>query len=276
MKYPFIVKVPAINGLGHTKGCEGAGNAVLAKLKEDIFTNEAGEDIDGSKFDLEEIHVNNSNLEEANKLIYKNSLDCYEEKPRTIFLGGDHSVSYSLTRSFLDYCRGKGREPCLIVFDAHPDCMSLWEKNELPDHEEWLSSLIDYGFPKENIILVGVRKSHKNEIEFMNKNKIKKININSIQEDIDNIADTLMEFANGKELYLSLDVDVLDPAFVPGTYYQEPGGLTSRELIYLIQRLKKIKTLRAIDLVEINSEKDLKENKGLTVKLGAKILSELL
>ena len=82
-----------------------------------------------------------------------------------------------------------------------------------------------------------------------------------------------MEFANGKELYVSVDIDVIDPAFAPATGYPEPGGLSSREFIYLIQRINKMKNLRGIDIVEINPEKD--EN-NLTIKLGAKILSELI
>ncbi len=271
----FIVKVPGINSGGKTDGCRNAGNAILAKLKEDIFSNEKGEEIDTSKLDLEEIHVDNSNLGESDALIHKNALDCFETKDRTIFLGGDHSISYPLGKAFLEHCNKEGKEPCLVIFDAHPDCMDLWGKtgNKFPDHEEWLSALIKGGFPAENVMLVGSRKAHKNEVEFLSENNIKRININSIEEDIDNIADTIMEFTNGKELYLSLDIDVMDPAFAPSTYYQEPGGLTSRQFLYLIQRLKKVRGLKAIDLVEINSEED---SKGLTVKLGAKILSELI
>jgi len=112
-------------------------------------------------------------------------------------------------------------------------------------------------------------------MKFLNENKIKQININSIEEDIDNIADTLMEFCYGKEVYISIDIDVLDPVFAPATFYAESGGLTSRQLIYILQRLSKVKTLRAMDLVEINSFKDLKCD-NLTTKVGAKILSELL
>jgi len=82
-----------------------------------------------------------------------------------------------------------------------------------------------------------------------------------------------MEFSNNKELYVSIDIDVLDPAFAPGTGYREPGGLSSRDFIYLVQRINKIKNLKAVDIVEINPDKDIKNQ---TVKLGAKILSELI
>jgi len=267
----FIVKIPLINGLGKTKGCEKSGNAILESLKE-IYSNEDGKPIDVSSLDLEEIHVDNSNIELSNNLIFKNSLEILEEKPQTIFLGGDHSISYSTTKAFLKYCKDKKKKPCLIVFDAHPDCM---EPMEEPTHEEWLRKIVEEGFPAENILLVGLRNSHKDEIKFIQENKIKTLSINNLAEDLQDMCDSIMEFSSGKELYVSIDIDVIDPVFAPSTGYPEVGGLTSREFLYLIQRIKKIKNLKAVDLVEINEKMD-KQNNNLTVKLGAKILAELI
>ncbi len=265
----FVVKVPGINGLGKTKGCERAGNAILESLRR-IHSNEQDIPIDVDLFDLEEIHLDNSDIEKSQELVYKNSLKIFETKPKTIFLGGDHSISYPIGKALIDYSKNLGKEPCLIIFDAHADCMP--PMNE-PTHEEWLRALIDFGFPAENILLIGVRNIWKEELQFLKERRIKQININSIVEDIDNIADTIMEFSNGKETYVSIDIDVIDPAFAPATGYPIPGGLTSRQMLYLIQRIKRIKTLKVIDIVEINSEKD-KDN--MTVQLGAKILGELL
>tara|TARA_Y100000034_G_scaffold119266_1_gene160866 strand:+ start:15464 stop:16270 length:807 start_codon:yes stop_codon:yes gene_type:complete len=267
----FIVKIPGINGLGKTNGCEKAGNAILNSLK-DIYSNEQGKLINSNSLDLEEIHLDNTNLELTNKLIYKNSYESYELKPKTIFLGGDHSISYSTTYAFLDYCKNSGKEPCLIVFDAHPDCMESVDK-KFPTHEEWLRSLIESGFPAENILLVGVRNSDPKEIKFFKQNNIRKMSINKLTEDLQETCDSIMEFSNGKELYVSIDIDVIDPTFAPATGYPESGGLTSREFIYLIQRINKIKNFKAVDIVEINPDKD---KNNLTVKLGAKILSELI
>ena len=103
--------------------------------------------------------------------------------------------------------------------------------------------------------------------------KIRIITINQLIEDLQDTCEIIMEFSNNKELYVSIDIDVIDPGFAPATGYKEPGGLTSRQFIYLIQRINKIKNLRAIDIVEINPEKDID---GMTVKLGAKILGELI
>lgn len=286
----FIVKVPGINALGKTDGCEKTGNAILNALKE-IYTNESGKEIDvksldlgthrntearpnSTQIELEEIHLDNGNLELTNKLIYKNSFDFFKTKPKTIFLGGDHSISYSTTRAFLDYCQNSGEEPCLIVFDAHPDLMKPVD-GKFPTHEEWLRQLIADGFPTQNLLLVGVRNSCKDELDFLKENPIRIITMNQLSDDLQDTCDIIMEFSNNKELYISLDIDIIDPAFAPATGYQEPGGLTSRQFLYLIQRLNKVQTLRAVDIVEINSEKD-KQIKGQTVKLGAKILAEFL
>ena len=265
----FIVKIPLINGLGKTKGCERAGNAILESLKE-IHSNENGNILDSSLLDLEEIHIDNSNLELSNKLIYENSLEIFETKPRVIFLGGDHSISYSTGKAFLDYCRKERKKPCLIIFDSHADCMFPMKE---PTHEEWLRKLIEEGFPKENILLVGLRNVWKDEITFLKENKIKTLSMANLTNDLQDMCDTIMEFVNGKELYVSIDIDFIDPLFAPATGYPESGGLSSRQFLYLIQRIKRIKTLRAIDIVEINEKKD---KDRITVKLGAKILSELL
>ena len=266
----FVVKVPGINGLGKTKGCEKAGNAILKTFREEIPLNESGKVLDVSKLDLEEIHLDNSNLELSNKLIYKNAFETFEEKPKTIFLGGDHSISYSLTRAFFDYCQNSGKEPCLIVFDAHADCD---DPNKEPTHEEWLRKLIEDKFPSENILLVGARKIWKNELNFLKENNVKIMPIDKFAGDLQDLGDTITEFSKNKELYVSIDVDVIDPAFAPGTGYPEPGGLSTREFLYIVQRINKVKNLRAVDIVEINPEND---KNNVKVNLGAKILNELL
>lgn len=269
----LIVKVPGINGLGKTKGCENSGNAIINELKE-ISANEKGKIVNLDFLDLEEIHLDNSNAESSNELIYKNSLEFFKTKPKTVFLGGDHSITYSTTKAFLDYCKSSEKKPCLIVFDAHSDCMEPVNKN-IPTHEEWLRAIIEFGFPPENILLVGIRNSSFEETSFLKNKGIKTILMNQFTEDLHETCDFIMEFSNKKELYVSIDIDVIDPSFAPSTGYREPGGFTSREFLYLIQRINKIKNLKAIDIVEINEKID-RESNNLTVKLGAKILSELL
>jgi len=264
----ITIKVPGLNAYGKTGGCRNAGNAILASLDE-TGSNENGKVVDRKLLDLEEIHVDNSNMEEQDKLIYENSLETFQKQDKVIFLGGDHSISFSTVRAFLDYCKKEDKEQCLIVFDAHADsCIPGKE----PNHEEWLRALIEQGFPADSVLLVGVRNIWKEEIEFLAKNKVKRINMNELNNNIEEVTDIIMEFASGKELYVSFDIDVVDPAFAPSTGYKEPAGLTSRQAVYIVSRISKMKNLKAFDIVEVDSEKD----DGRTVKLAGKLLAELL
>lgn len=264
-----IIKVPGLNNLGKNNGCRNAGNAILTEL-ENIWSSEKGKIIQPELLDLEELHVNNENLDEQEKLIFENSLEAFSEQDKVIFLGGDHSISYSIGKAFLEHCEKQDKEPCLIVFDAHADCMP---ETRNPTHEEWLRALIEKGFKAENILLVGARNLDKQEIEFLSKNKIKQINMNQLNNNLEETTDLIMEFASGKELYVSFDIDVVDPAFSPSTGYLEAGGLSSRQAVYIVQRIALMKNLRAVDIVEIDSEND---KSGMTVKLGAKLLAEVI
>ncbi len=266
-----IIKVPGINAFGRTNGCREAGNVIINELK-NIWTNEKGKTIDVEKLDLEEIHLDNKDLKEQEKLIYENSKEIILEQDKVIFLGGDHSISYSLCKSFFEYCKTENEKPFLIIFDAHPDCMPP----ELePSHESWLRALIEAGFSSENILIIGLRNSDIQEIKFLEENKIKQLSINEINNNIEEATDTITEFSKGNPLYISFDIDIVDPAFAPSTGYLEPGGLTSRQAIYIMSRLSRVKNLKCLDVVEVDIEKDKKTN-FITSKLAAKIVAEFL
>ena len=256
----LLVKVPGLNGLSKTKGSRNAENAIISGLES------------GKSRKIEEIHVDNDNLPEQDRLIYENSLELLKNEDKIVFLGGDHSISFSIGKAFLEYCVDEKKEPCLIVFDAHADCMKPGKE---PTHEEWLRGLIEGGFPVENILLVGVRKTWKEEDDFLKNKKIRQISVADLSNNLEEITDVIMEFSSGKELYVSLDIDVVDPVFAPATGYKEVGGLTSSQIIYIVSRLNKMKNLKTVDIVEVDIEKD-KKHDNITTKLASKLLGELL
>jgi len=257
----FIIKVPGINGLGKTKGCRNAGNTLISKLKP------------AKNIDFEEIHVDNYNLEEQDTLIYENSLQTFETKEKIIFLGGDHSISYPLTKAFLDYCKKDHKSPFLIIFDAHADCMPPMKE---PTHEEWLRALIDRDkFPKQNIILIGARDIEPEEASYLQKNKIKTISTQQIKTDINLIIQEIIQLIKNKELYISFDIDVLDSSLVKATGYPSPNGPNEKEVITILNSIIKIKKPKAFDLVEVNLDKEKNEVKK-TLDIATKILNLLL
>lgn len=265
----FIVKVPGVNNSKNIMDCKNTGNIIINSLS-DIKINESGRIVDKNLLDLEEIHLDNSNLELTFNLIYENSLEIFSKKPKTIFIGGDHSITYPICSAFLKNCFDEKKEPCLIVFDAHMDCFESDKK--FPNNKEWLRKLIEKGFFPKNIFLVGTRNFGLSENSFAKEKGINIMGMNQIRENIQDSCDILMEFSRGKELYVSIDIDSIDPAFAPGTNNLEPGGISSRDFLYFIQRINLLKNLRGVDIVEINPEKDINNS---TIKLGAKIVSEI-
>jgi arginase len=260
-----IIRTRLINGLGKTKGCEKAPVKILEALRE-IGSNEKGKLVEFDKLNLEEIHVDLNDIQEANHLIFENSKEAFEKNFKTFFIGGDHSISYPICKAF----NKTQANPLLIVFDAHADCM---ESNKEPTNEEWMRKLIDEGFLGSRIILISTRHLGGEEIGFIKDNNILWIKMDVLRE-LEEICDMIMERARKSSgFYVSVDIDTVDPAFAPGTGCLAPGGMSSRDLIYFIRRLSLLENFRGADIVEINPDKDLN---GMTVKLGAKLIAEMI
>ena len=263
-----IIRVRMINApKGLTKGCENAPLAVLNAMKR-IESTENGIPIEFNKLNLEEIHVDLNNIEEANYLIYENSKEAFEKNFKTFFIGGDHSISYALCKAFSKI----EKNPLIIIFDAHADCMEPAFKE--PNHEDWLRKLTEENINPKNVILISARDFWPGEIDYIKSTGILWIKMEVLRENIEDICDMIMERARASSgFYISLDIDSVDPGFAPGTEYLEPGGLSSNEIIYFIKRLKLLNNFRGADIVEINPDKDIN---GMTVKLGAKLLAEMI
>ena len=256
-----IIKIRSSQGsLGKNLGCEKAPDLIIGKFNE-IFLNE---NYFSSEVNVYDVKIYDSNIEKTNESILNEA----KKFDKAIFLGGDHSITYNIFKAFSLKFRNTG----LLIFDAHPDCEVY---TDIAAHEDFVRKLIDdMLLEKENVILVGLRIFSENEIKFLKDNKIKFFSMKDIFNDLQSVCDDIMEICVGFDgLYLSIDIDVVDPAYAPGTGYSEVGGLSSRELIYFIQRLKLLKNLKFVDIVEINPGMDIN---NLTVSLGAKLLKELL
>jgi len=212
---------------------------------------------------FEDLDVDNGNIDESHDKIEKK---VFTLKDFSVLLGGDHSITRP---AFKGFASGK-RNPGIIVFDAHPDLMQPFDTQE-----DYLRALIEEGVLKaQNVILVGVRNSDKEEVKYIKQKGIKVYSMKKLASEGKNvICDDIMEIARSwSDLYLSIDIDALDPGSAPGVSYIEPGGMTTRELLYFVQRLKMLKHLGMADIVEVNPSKDIND---MTVAAAAKILVEL-
>ncbi len=240
-----IIKLPYSEGTDINKGAEKAPDEIIKQLNE-CWSNENFQD---NKYEVLE-----SNIEEL--------------REGDIFIGGDHTISYYIFKKFFKDKKNQG----ILIFDAHPD---LFQHFNVPMQTDWLYFLIKEKIVRpENVILVGIRNADIKEFSFMKDYKIKYFTSKQIFNNMENSCDAIMEYANKfSDLHVSVDIDVLDPAFAPGTGYLEPGGISTRELIYLLQRIKLLKNIRKYDLVEVNPLKDIN---CMTSKTAAKIIKELI
>ncbi|MBU2589343.1 MAG: arginase family protein [Nanoarchaeota archaeon] len=257
----YLIKVPTSQGGMHKTGSEKAPDMIVDAIS-DFYTSE---DSHKHNFIIDKVTIINNNLEDTNNMIFQKAEELLDNK--CLFIGGDHSITYPIFKAFAK----KHQNPGIIVFDAHPDCVNLFHP---PSHEDWLRTLIEDGYLQpENVILVATRNIDETEKEFLEKNNIKVYHAKNMRYDMDTICDGIMELAhNFGALYLSIDIDAIDPAFAPGTGYIEPAGLTSRDMVYFVNRIKKMKNFRAADIVEVNPDKDINE---MTIKLAAKLAVEL-
>ena len=258
-----IIKVPcSLGGLKKGVGSELAPDKIIACLKKFYLSENA---VLPNPV-IEAISIFQSNIEASFKAIHDKVADV---KENFLLLGGDHSVTYPSFKAFAAQFKNAG----LIMFDAHPDSMQPFSA---PTHENFLRTLIEEGILKpQNIVLVGIRNWDKEEYKFLKDKNIKYFSMKEISyEGIQTVCDAVMAAAKDWDaLYLSIDIDVVDAAFVPGTGYPEVGGLTSRELLYFVHRIKNLKNLKASDIVEVNPPKDIND---VTSLLAAKLAIELL
>ncbi|MGL5110048.1 MAG: agmatinase [Vibrio ordalii] len=177
-------------------------------------------------------------------------------------LGGDHFITLPILRA---YAKHYG-EMALIHFDAHTD---TYANGSAYDH-----GTMFYHAPKEGLISakhsvqVGIRTEYKQEGHGFNVINAMQANDMSVEEIVANIRQTIGD----KPVYLTFDIDCLDPAFAPGTGTPVCGGLNSDKVLKIIRALAGI-NLVGMDVVEVSPPYDQSE---LTALAGATIALELL
>ena len=176
---------------------------------------------------------------------------------RLLSWGGDHSITYPLIRAY----HARFGKLTIVQIDSHGDLYQDFEGDPY-SHACPFARIMEEGLAKR-LIQVGVRSLTPHQRE-----QAKRFGVEQIEMK-DYALDKLP--ALDGPLYLSLDLDGLDPAFAPGVSHQEAGGLSSRQVIDLIQHIS-IPFVGA-DIVEYNPSRD---HSGITAALAGKLSREIL
>ncbi len=193
-----------------------------------------------------------------------------------VVLGGDHSITWPAATAVAD-ALGWGRLG-MVHFDTHADTADTIEGN-LASHGTPMRRLVESGAVRgRNFVQVGLRGYWPPADVFawmkdqgMRWHLTDDIHRRGIDAVIDDAISQAMEGCDA--LYVSVDVDVLDPAFAPGTGTPEPGGLTTRELLQAIRRLVGAAPVVALDVMELAPPYDVSD---LTVNAAHRVVLEAL
>ena len=176
---------------------------------------------------------------------------------KILTLGGDHSITFPIIKAHSE----KYPKLDILHIDAHCDLYDNFEGNKF-SHACPFARIMENGLAVR-LVQVGIRTLNKHQAE-----QADKFNVEIHQmKDLDLSA--ISKFEN--PLYVSLDMDGFDPAFAPGVSHHEPGGLTSRQVINLIQSIDS--KIIGADIVEYNPNRDFQ---NMTAFLAAKMMKEIL
>ena len=175
---------------------------------------------------------------------------------RPIALGGDHAITYPVLKS----CSARFNKLDILHLDAHPDLYDSYDGNRYSNAcpfarimEEKLVS---------RLVQVGIRTLNPHQRQQAQRFGVEIIDMQHLQKT------SAIQWEN--PIYLSIDLDVLDPAFAPGVSHYEPGGMSTRQVIELIQQLPV--PIAGADIVEFNPKRDPQE---ITAMVAVKILKEI-
>jgi agmatinase len=184
----------------------------------------------------------------------------FAAKKFPLFLGGEHLVSLPLIKA----CAQCFSELVVFHFDAHTDLREEFYGEE-NSHATVMRKVVDF-LGKKRLYQFGIRSGLKEEFEFARENT------HLYLDEIFPALEQAVKEVKGKPVYLTLDIDVLDPAFAPGTGTPEPGGCSSREIFQAILAMKNLNVV-GMDLVEVAPVYDQSER---TAILAAKLVREAL
>jgi agmatinase len=176
---------------------------------------------------------------------------------KALLLGGDHSITWPVLRAYAEHYPGL----TILQLDAHPDLYDELDGNR-NSHACPFARIMEDGLA-DRLVQVGIRTLTPHLRE-----QAERFHVEIIEMRDWNVAAIPVLKA---PVYLSIDMDCLDPAFAPGVSHPEPGGLSTRDVLTIIQSLDEV--LVGADIVEYNPERDFMD---LTAVVGAKLLKEIL
>jgi len=235
-----------------------------ASLNIETYSFRAGVDLEDLKIhDLGDLHIAGE-VDETLKRLELVTKDLLKTKKMPVILGGEHTIT-------LGVVRGIGEKVALVSFDAHLDLRNEYMGRTV-SHTTFMRRINEQIKP-EKILKIGTRAVCKEELDYTKKANIQFFTAQQIRRDgVERTAqkiETLL--ADHEKIYLTIDMDVLDPAFAPAVQNPEPDGLDIHVFLDLLCQVCTHRIV-AFDLVEVAPHYD----NGITAIQAAKTIFEAL
>jgi agmatinase len=255
----IVAGVPIDENSSHLSGSAQAPQMIREALRSPSanLCAENGLDLSGDDRWLDAGDLGSPSAQPSFEMVEARVGALVEGGARVVALGGDHSISWPLVRAHAPTHPGL----TILHLDAHPDLYDVFEGSR-SSHACPFARIMEEDLARR-MVSVGIRAANPHQREQADRFGVETI---FAGEDWRGAVASLEA-----PVYLSIDLDVLDPAFAPGLSHPEPGGLSVREVIELIHALPHAPV--GADLVELNPERDFN---NLTAMAAAKLLKEIL
>jgi len=260
---PTLLGVPLDVNSSHLRGSAAAPEEIREAMNSDASNRwtELGVDLGapGAFADAGDIRLGNSTEQVADDFaeIERAVSRLLESGEAPLSLGGDHSITYPILKAFARH----SPELAIIHFDAHPDLYDEFEGSRW-SHACPFARIMEERLAKR-LVQVGIRTMTGHQRAQAARFGVEVVEMRALP--------AYERLKIHGPIYLSFDMDVLDPAFAPGISHREPGGMTVREAIAHLHSIAG--TIVGADVVEYNPAQDVSK---LTATVAAKIVKELL
>ncbi len=255
---PTLLGVPFDENSSYKRGAAAAPPLIRDALRSDASNmwTELGVDVgvEGAYKDAGNLNFNDGDPFAVIEVTVNTLL---EKRQRPVCLGGDHSITYPILRAVGRHFK----DLTLIHFDAHPDLYDEFQGSKR-SHASPFARIMEDKLTKR-LIQVGIRTMNSHQ-----KAQAKRFGVEVYEIGHKR---ALEEVKTWCPVYVSFDMDVLDPAYAPGVSHREPGGMSVREVLDHLHSITA--TIVGADIVEFNPSRDVSE---LTADVAGKVLKEIL
>ncbi|MDA9613682.1 agmatinase [Pelagibacterales bacterium] len=271
-----IIGVPFDAGTSYRPGARFGPQAVRQASRQLRTNYHPNYDVEPFKVqqvaDAGDITCNPFNIDEAIKQIEDGATDLLNKVGSIVTIGGDHTIALPLLRAVNKKC---GQPVALVHFDAHLDTWDTYFGAPYTHGTPFRRAREEGLFLDDASMHVGIRGPlySRDDLKEDEDLGFKIIHCDDFQtQSIDQIVKRIRDRVGDNPLYLSIDIDVLDPAHAPGTGTPEIAGMTSREMLNVLRGLSGMNLVSA-DVVEVAPAYDHAE---LTSTAAATIVYELI